>query len=494
MTTEDSPLFEKKKTNWIMRILKLSFVLAALFLIGITILANMGGSSDSLKESVERFSSELSGGRKATVEKLVDMSFFPKVGIAIENLHILSNAEGGFPIVKVGKLQVYMPFWHVAVRDPRFSRFYIEDVELIKGILGAQEFVIDTAYVDHDRETGAAKLIANGNIGPHEWKVSAGLQVDGGNGQYTYRLQKGFPLNIQLADINIQATVVNHEADYFKINDLKVFMGDIAFGGDIVLSALDKNTLKVKGQIAARPDEKEANLSLDWIIDRTQKNKSLKGTVIGQNVKFNDYMGDDSVLTVIRRIREVMGYDLIQQNTDFRLLGPSDLDLSFDLKNVSFDDGNIRSLGFSLVQESGRVKASSIQNEGKQLSPSIIFVEDTEQNEWKLLVHDGDISAAFMSLFLPGLKDIDDVRVDCGWGAIVKDDSGVRLEQFIAKTDQGMLTGKYVNGDTQFTLKDNGADIEAIMLNPSALHFVNSSLAAVASGSACNGIVKEISQ
>ena len=141
METQDTYLFNDKKKkeksgNGFARFCKFLFFVIAFFLVILTILANMGGSNDMLRESVESFVSDTFGKRPASIGVLHKMTFFPSVGVHARNVKVLSKPEedGGYPVVSIGNVEVFMGFWSVATSQPKFKEMVIEDVSVIKGM------------------------------------------------------------------------------------------------------------------------------------------------------------------------------------------------------------------------------------------------------------------------------------------------------------------------------------------------------------------------
>ena len=81
--------------KWIMRLLKIGVFLAIMLAIFVTVLANMGGSTVTLKEAAQKFIGESFGGRPAVIQKLVRLSFFPLVGIDAEKIQVTNPIAAG---------------------------------------------------------------------------------------------------------------------------------------------------------------------------------------------------------------------------------------------------------------------------------------------------------------------------------------------------------------------------------------------------------------
>ncbi len=321
--SEVPPALDKKEKNWITRILKLIFILSAFLLVGITVLANMGGSNNGLKDSVEQFVSGLVQGRPARVEKLVHMSFFPRLGFDAEGINVLSSLEDGYNIVEVGKVQVFMKFWDVALRRPRVKQFYIEDFKAIKGAIGPREFYIEKIFIDHDIESGKAELKGNGKIGDDPWNFELSIDILGSKGNYRYIFKRAAPFIFNVAEINAKAVFIGHEDGYFKFEDFNIISGDIELNGNLVLSALGKKMLKLKGEVFSRGSEKP--LSPDLIFDYSRSPVKIDGSISAKD--FTNQIKDIDIL--LQRFREIAGFKFVatdDENSNWNNL--------FDFSNV----------------------------------------------------------------------------------------------------------------------------------------------------------------
>ncbi len=307
--SEAPAILEKKEKNWITRILKLTFILSALLLIGITVLYNMGGSNDSLKDSVQRFISGIFQGRPATVDRLVNMSFFPRLGFDAEGINVLSSADDDYKIVEIGKVQVFMGFWNVALRNPLVKQFYIEDFKAIKGALGPKEFYIEKIFINHDIENNSAQLNGNGKIGNDPWAFKIDIEIHGDKGNYSYMFGEISPFIFDIADINIIGKFIRHEDGYFKFEDFNITSEDIELRGDLTLSALGRKILKLRGELFSKDGNKP--LSPDLIFDYSRSPVKIDGTISSGISKEKD-----SILAILLKLREIAGYQIAMKGEE----------------------------------------------------------------------------------------------------------------------------------------------------------------------------------
>ncbi len=318
------PSLDKKEKNWFIGILKLVFILAAFTLVSITVLSNMGGSNDSLKDSVERFVSGMFQGRPTKVDTLVHMSFFPKLGFDAKGINVLSSPENGYAIVEIGRVHVFMGFWNVALRRPHVSQFYIEDFKAIKGAMGSKEFYAEKVFIDHDIEAGKAKLRGNGLIGDNPWSFDIDIKIMGLKGHYDYSFDEKAQFTVNIADIKMDGVFINHEDGYFKFQDFKIISDDIDIGGNIVLSALGNKMLKLKGEINSSGNILSPDLVFDYVRSPVKIEGTLSSNVDNKDIDISD------VSALLLKLRDIIGYDVSTKDAD-----SYDWGALFDFSNVN---------------------------------------------------------------------------------------------------------------------------------------------------------------
>ena len=185
-TTEHPDVRLRKDKGWLSFLAKLVFIVCAFFVIVITVLANMGGSNDMLKNGVADFASSLFGGRPATVDHLINMKFFPSLGFDAEGIHVLPFKDASENVVNIGKLKAYSSFWNIIRGYGRFRVIYAENIEIKEGVWGERSFNADEVVISHDRQAGIAELRSKGKLGVYDWNIAAGLDIFGGPGSYSY--------------------------------------------------------------------------------------------------------------------------------------------------------------------------------------------------------------------------------------------------------------------------------------------------------------------
>src|SRR5262249_31243184 len=143
----------KKEKRWISLGLKTIFFAVAFFLIIFTVMANMGGSSDTLRESIEQFISE-STGYKARVGHLSAMTFFPDISFNFENMELYGESSAE-PAVYTGSVKVALDFWDVMMNTGKIKTFNIRKFRALPGVIFESAFALDELAIT-DKEEGRA--------------------------------------------------------------------------------------------------------------------------------------------------------------------------------------------------------------------------------------------------------------------------------------------------------------------------------------------------
>lgn len=488
---------DKKEKNWLSRLLKLTFFVCAFILVGITVLSNMGGSNDDLKDSVQRFVSDLFGGRSVSVDKLVYMSFFPRIGFDAEGINILSNPENGHIIAHFDKVQAFMTFWNVATRTPKFTNFYIENFTAIKGAMGAKEFHIEKIFIDHDVEMSSAELRGNGRIGVHPWSFVMDIDVAGSKGSYNYMLRRSFSLVLDIADIHFETTFVNHEADYYKLEDFKLSSGGKMIRGTLLLSALGKKLLKLKGNVEM--SDGQSVISPDVIFDYAQSPVKISGKIRSDRLSYNDIMGENSALSILMRLRDITGYgDMLGGKASF--LGQYNLDVDFDLQNIKMDDSVINILKFPVTQINEGIKFGPVKSD-VDMMPALLFVVQENTSNIVAVLQGGALDLPFVKTWLQHIPKALDQRLDieCGMAVFTHDGEDLSIQDFAINTAQGTvkvrnskISGDQNIRDLEFYVAPKKAEFEVIALNKKSYDFVQSSLQDAAQASPCVPYISQV--
>ena len=147
------------------------------------------------------------------------MTFFPSVGVHARNVKVLSKPEeeGGYPVVSIGNIEVFMGFWSVATSQPKFKEMVIEDVSVIKGMFIPEEFSIEHIYVDNAPGEDSAELIGAGKAGVHDWSLNVEIDTVSSLFGKRFILGETLPFTLNIADVNFKGHFSKGGNEYFQI-------------------------------------------------------------------------------------------------------------------------------------------------------------------------------------------------------------------------------------------------------------------------------------
>ena len=494
--TEESYLLDEKGKNWLSRLLKIIFFACAFILIGMTILSNMGGSNDSLKESVERFVSSVFGGKKTSVDKLIYMGFFPKIGFDAQGINVLSTPEKGHIIAHVGKVQAFMPFWNVVTRTPRITKFYIENLTTIRGALVSKELHIEKIFIDHDLGANTAKLRGNGKIGVHQWSFVADMGVFGKKGGYTYSFQRSFPLVFDVADIHLDGTIVRNDSSYYKLENFKLSSGDDMLEGNLVLSAIGEELLKLKGDVVISGGQ--SIISSDVIFDYTSSPAKISGKVSSDNLIYSNIEDESSAFYLLKRLYDIIGYGTAPIGKA-SFLGNYNLDVNLDFKSIKFENMLINNLTFPIIQTNVGIKFGPIKGD-LDIMPPLMFVSDKDTGDIISILQDGKLYTKFFKNWLTNIpnKIVNRADTDCGFARFAHDGGDLSIQNFALNTNYGSIKLRESKikadqniGDLTFYISSKKENISNIVLDKEAYDFVQSSFQESSKVSSCSSYISQ---
>lgn len=505
--TDDSYLFDSKDkksklaTRWFGRLLKIFFVLCAFCLVILTVLHNMGGSNDMLKGGVTQTISNTFGGRPVKLSNLVHMGFFPTVALDIEGVGIYEKEKDIVPLITLQALQLYMPFWNVATKTPRVTKFYIEGFETIRGVFFPEAIKIDKIFIDHDVEHNVAQLKGSGMVGIHVWNFTLDLDIAGKAGKYSYMVAPQTKMIFDIADVHFESSIIRGEGNYLKFENFIFAMDNKKISGDLTVSAISERLLKIKGVVKAQDDRNI--LFPDLVVDFEQRGKmAFSGAVSSEKMAVADWIGDESVFAIFTRLRQIVGQGAIPRQKDgtLALLGANNLNIDFDLQNVDVD-GQVRDkLSLKVVQDDGRIKIGPVKDQSEMVMPVIMAVYDQDQNALISILQDGRMDVSFLKLWLDNLSGSilkkDAIDVECGIMVFSEKRDHVEIGSFGIQTPDKTIGVKEKKipyktdfSDLNFT-EDNKRDaLLTVSLSQESYNFVQGSLQKSKEGSPCSSYV-----
>lgn len=477
--TDDIRL-QKEKPHILLTIARVFFFGFAFFAVLFTVLYNMGGSSDTLKQGLEQFASRSFGGRPAYVERLNRMTFFPSIGFDASGINILPYPEAREYAVRIEKMKMVMDFFDVAVRSPRVKAFYLEGLNAKEGVIGRRALSIEKIFIDHDAVTGTAFMKANGKMDVHEWEVRFALDIFGGEGKFSYALAERMPFYAHIADLTFEGVYEDRKGGYASIEDLKIQVGSRSYKGTATFQTVGNATLKTTGQFVV--DGGEKTLSYDFLLDMAARPVKIAGDLSAHRFSSREIHGEQSVFASLNRINDVLSRKVTDADDFFAFLQPYDVDMDVHVVNTSTLETDADKLGFdnlefSFLQKEGVARISGLKGERDGnifTAPVLHVVEEKDPNVLQstifVLLQEGEFSPLLVkiwdenlyhALFKEGKKNM---AVRCGAGSFIRKDNQIRADNAYVglEGNEVGITASYASdvGRVDLVIRASGDDLK----------------------------------
>jgi len=276
---------ERQKTNWLAALPKIVFFVIAFVLVILTVLANMGGHSDSLKTSVEEFIAQ-NTGYKARIQTLNNLSFFPTIACDFEGLDMYRGPATGVPLIHADRIRAALSFWDVLFSDGKIKALDVLSLKIMPGVFLDKMITLDSIDIA-DIGPGKAQLEAKGFIGAKAFYFSLGMGARGeGRARKYFFAPRERPADIKLGDVSMAATLRNGDDQNLKIENLKASLrGQEVFSGDLELSRRTSHEIHVTGTriMAEHKTLAKINVILDTVT------RKITGTIQSDNFNKRDF-------------------------------------------------------------------------------------------------------------------------------------------------------------------------------------------------------------
>lgn len=304
---ESNAKLPKKERNLLGVFLKLVFFVCALFAVMVTVLFNMGGSSETLHASLEKLISDSLNGRPTRVLKLNRVTFFPSVGADFEKLQVKETMASEELTVSAEKVRFFVTFWGFITRTMGIKALYLEDIKIKKGILGRNALTIEKMFIDHDKGTQKAVARANGLLENEPWTFAMDMDVSGSVGGYTYHIGRNRSLSLDVGDFRIKGSLNEHIGDYLKVDDFSVGMPEDILKGELSISLLEGQIVKIGGRLA---DSSTASVfAPDLLINYAGKTPSIEGKIESLQLDPGFSLGQGGPIALFNALHEKFSFD-----------------------------------------------------------------------------------------------------------------------------------------------------------------------------------------
>ena len=249
--TEKTVDVKPQRRRWFGTTFKvLFFVLAGLILI-FAVLANLGGSSDTLKKSIEEFVTE-NTGYDAKVGKLNNMNFFPDIVLDFENTEFFRHGKIDV-VMAAQKVQVTFGFWDVMARTGKIKKMNIEGFRALPETLLEKSVRVDRLAIV-ETESGP-RMESTGLIGDHPFAVSYSMESSGLGGGKNYSFGRERDLDIKFGDASFKGHMKETDRQDMVFENIEVKWGDKPVATGNVVMTRQENSVKISGDIIMKEHE-----------------------------------------------------------------------------------------------------------------------------------------------------------------------------------------------------------------------------------------------
>lgn len=314
--TEEIVQEQPRRRRWFGTIFKILFcVLAGLILI-FAVLANLGGSNDALKKSIEEFVAE-NTGYDAKVGKLNNMNFFPDIILDFENTEFFRRGQIDV-VMTAQKVQVAFGFWDVMARTGKIKKMNIEGFRAMPEILTDKSVRVDSLAIV-ETENGP-RMESKGLIGENPFSVSYSMESSGLGGGRNYRFGRERDLDITFGNVSFKGHMKEADKQYMDFENIEVKLGDKQVAtGNIVLTR-EENRVKATGEILMKEHgtDIKPDVSLHLSGQRFSISK-IDGTLSSTQFHTDDFSTGSAYDGLMKVVENAFGAPDASEITDLEL-------------------------------------------------------------------------------------------------------------------------------------------------------------------------------
>lgn len=292
--------------KWLSRIFKILLVLGILFAIMLTMMVNMGGSSDTLKRSLEDYLSSATGYR-ANVETLQEMTFFPTITVDAQNI-VMTHPTDPQKIIRAETALMKLGFWDVMLKDRAIKNLQIEHVTFAPGTAFEETIYIEELAVDETAD-GRAFLALDGMIGETPLHGEITLTPEGGIKSRSYKIDEDSELTAEIGDIYIAGTLNPRALGGFYVTAFRAGLNDqdAVSGQFYIVRDGDKN-IAIKGTFDSVETDSSAQADITVSHGETLV---MNGDLEAKILDMNDFKNGARLAALIQEWQDIFNPPVI---------------------------------------------------------------------------------------------------------------------------------------------------------------------------------------
>ncbi len=330
-----------------MKALKILFFVGAFFAVIFTVMANMGGTNDTLKGAIEDFLSEATG-YQARVTTLNNMSFFPSIAVDIEDVNFFSTMDNNVPVATLQRADIAMGFWTVMFKTPNIKRFFISELNIIPGVITRQAISLERAGIFETAKGRRAYFVIKGTLGEKEISVRAEMEKSGSARKPQYKFGDHKFVEASIGELTAEGSF-NNEGGRMNLSDIKIQSNDDILTGDLSFMYEGAGRVGVSGELNAAGTKLRPDFRLHHDDDE------IKGEIIITELQLVDVENETGFPFILQKfIDAAIGDD--EQNPFIRMSNMDyKLDIDLVIEALKSGEQNIGSAKLPLSLDDGHL-------------------------------------------------------------------------------------------------------------------------------------------
>lgn len=273
----------KKKRNWFYLLLKIAFGIGAVLLIVLTVMANVGGNSDTLRQSIEQFITE-NTSYNANVGQLNAMTFFPDIVLDFEKTELRDKKSTDLAMT-ADRVLLAFGFWDVMTSTGKIKALSVDNLRVRDGIFIAPSFEAESVKIVEGID--GPRLEGNGGVGAEKFNFSTDMNSRGSGRKkrYFFGSQRAFSVN--LGNIKISGIIKTGQSNGIMIENLDVKQGGHPVMKGILGAVRNDGVLGLEGRLEMAEHGSVIKPDIDIFIPAWGKPFAITGRIESEAGKFH---------------------------------------------------------------------------------------------------------------------------------------------------------------------------------------------------------------
>lgn len=264
MTEADSEKKQKTKDrkNPLKRLAWITVYLAVFLFVVFTVLANLGGSGDVFRESLEQYLGDVTP-YSAKISRLNSLYFFPEIVIDVEGVE-LSSRQTGEPVIFVGRARMATGFFDVMFKRQRYRVLELERLQAQTGSILNKPLIFDRIGFQDEKENETF-LAATGNVDGKAFEIKIGFEAKGDEKRRSYAPAEDMEIRAALENATFSGLLKDDPQGDLKLENVILrYNAQDAVIGDFNLERLGIGRFSLKGRAEILPHKTVLNPDMEF--------------------------------------------------------------------------------------------------------------------------------------------------------------------------------------------------------------------------------------